>query len=146
MGRYWEMVLNVYACVLLTFFSLERTERRYLFRHSLAELKHFNTLFNKILLFLLDECNISKGKKHTNYVYYAEKIGTGLMVIGIPWFLIAFLTEWYLTESFITWHLIASLCIALFPMLLLFALIIISQIKIRIYKRKTKFNESEKRF
>ena len=131
------LVFSFCICISQSSFVFHKMEWRYLCQCNFSVLKSHITPMNKFLLFMLDKYKIiSPSKKERNYFYYSKKMCKYLLFLSIPWFVTIYLKEWYLISSFIRWHLLFSFIIGLLPILTLIFMMIVYEIKAKVYSSK----------
>lgn len=146
MSDYIWIISCAYACFFLCFHNLERRNRRFLAAFPFSKLRKYNTLTNRFLLKMLDEYKhiapkkkdggYTSAKKECNYFYYTKKIYKYMMLAAIPWFVVAYIMDWYLTKAFLKWHCILSLLVGCLPVVVLAVMCVVCDIKVRLYSRK----------
>ena len=141
MEHFARMVIGWYVIILLNFITFERFERRYLRSRNFTPLKEHDSFGNRVLFSLLEKYKTHKRKKEKCYIYYNKLVSKWLMLLGAPWFVVMYFTQWYLVREVMLWHYIIILCIGLLPMAVLLLLVWLCEIKLWRYRKKQKKEE-----
>lgn len=138
-------VVFLYWCIWINIHQFHFQVRRgRLLRRDFSVLRKHNTITNKIILYLLNEYKyVSRKKKESkrecNYYYYTKRFCIVMTFLSIPWLVIVYLNNWYLTKNLAYWHF--WICCS--PTLALCILNIIFDIKLKLYSIKEKTNKKQ---
>lgn len=140
MGRaFIWIIIHTYVTISINFDIFRAVKWWRLETFNVSALKTKDTWLNKFLiLMLIKHKRISGTKTERIYFYYSKKICKLMMLLAVPWFILVYFMGWYENNIFLKWHFFLSLIICLLPTLILDFMMVIYDIKVALYNRRSK--------